>query len=139
MPQNSSEWAVGRYASTSASRTSMDINTRLHFIWKFFSNTKYSFLTRRYKRLWWYSCLTSLIFQLLLWTVINRYIFDPLKTKTYKLNFFLCDYFIHLFWHISRFLEDLNHFYVQKSPYLSLKNFCLQLFKKSMDFLVIEN
>lgn len=61
LSQNSSEWTVWRYASTSTTRTSMDINSRLHFIRNLFSNAYYSLLTRRNERWWRNSRLTSLI------------------------------------------------------------------------------
>lgn len=62
LPKYTSKWAVRWRTVTSAARSSMDIYSRLHFIWNFFCNTDYSLLSRRNNWLWWNFCLTSLIF-----------------------------------------------------------------------------
>lgn len=57
-----SKWVVRWRTVTSTARSSMDIHSRLHFIWNLFSNTDYSLLSRRNNWLWWNFSLTSLIF-----------------------------------------------------------------------------
>ena len=107
LSQNSRVWIVWWNASTSTSWTSVNINSRLNFIWNLLCNANYSFLTRRNKRLWWNSRYTSFIFQLFYRAVSDWYILYSLKTKVYKLFFFLSYNYIQFFSYVYCFFKCL--------------------------------
>ena len=145
LAKNTSVWAVWWYTSTATAGPAMDVHAGLYscvwnllclvyyLLWTYCDPWGWSWFVWNLCLTRWISCLFLLLYNL------HRLELYPLKSKIYMLCLLPFYYSSYLLTHGGYLLEYSHQLYVQKCPQLPFQHFCLQLFPKRMNLLIVEN